>query len=263
MSNSCSQMLDLVIVTGASRGIGARIALDANSYAHTILTIGSSSAIEKLGGGKVSNLRPLRIDLADACLAEQRIRAELGLIGPVRRIGLALCAAQIGSFGGLATANFAEWSRIFAVNVLGNLAVVKACFTAVEAGASLRAVFFGGGGAAYGYPEFSAYAISKVATVRAVENLAMEMNSKEWNAAVIALAPGAVDTDMLATVIAHGGVVQTKTDIGEPTTFVRRFLNDELDARGLNGRFVHVRDDVLGKDFASAPETLFKLRRVE
>jgi len=256
-------MLDLVIVTGASRGIGARIALDANSYARKLLTISSSPAIEKVPEGRVGNLSWLRIDLADACLVEQRVRAKLGLMGPVRRIGLALCAAQIGSFGGLATADFAEWSRIFAVNVLGNLAVVKACFTLVESGASLRAVFFGGGGAAYGYPEFSAYAISKTATIRAVENLAMEMKAKEWNAAVIALAPGAVDTDMLATVIAHGGVVGTKTDIGEPAAFVRRFLNDELDARGLNGRFLHVRDDVLGKDFSRVPEALFKLRRVE
>ena len=255
-------MLDLVIVTGASRGIGASIAADARSYARTLATIASGAPRQRdfEGGG---DTRRLQIDLADATLAEQRVRAEIDRVPSVRSIGLALCAAQLGRFGGLANADFGEWSRVFAVNVLGNLAVAKACLPAVEAGASLRGVFFAGGGAAYGYPEFSAYAISKAAIVRAVENLALEANAEGWDAAVVALAPGAVETDMLATVVAHGGSVRTKTDISEPTTFVRRFLTGEFDAKNLNGRFLHVRDDISGRDLAALPSDLFKLRRVE
>jgi NAD(P)-dependent dehydrogenase (short-subunit alcohol dehydrogenase family) len=256
-------MLDVVVVTGAGRGIGASIAADAGCYARTLLAIGSSPAIETVPSNTKAAIRRIRIDLGNPAAAEQRVKAELARIGPVRRIGLALCAARIGNFGGLAAADFAEWSRIFAVNVLGNLAVVKACIPIAEAGGALRAVFFAGGGAAYGYPEFSAYAVSKAATVRAVENLAMEMHARGFDVAAVALAPGAVETDMLKTVVANGGTVKTRTDISEPTAFVRRFLNDEIDAPGLSGRFVHVRDDVLGRDFAGVPETLFKLRRVE
>ncbi len=256
-------MLDVVIVTGASRGIGASIASDARSYARTLVTIASSAMPASASSQSTGDVRWVAIDLADAALAERRVNAELSRFLPIRNIGLALCAAQIGHFGGLASADFDEWRRLFSVNVLGNLAVVKACFPAVEDGASLRGVFFAGGGAAYGYPEFSAYAVSKAATVRAVENLAMEMASKAWNAAVIALAPGAVETDMLATVLAHGGSVRTKTDISEPTAFVRRFLNDEFDAKSLNGRFLHVRDDIAGRDFTTVSDKLFKLRRIE
>jgi NAD(P)-dependent dehydrogenase (short-subunit alcohol dehydrogenase family) len=256
-------MRDLVIVTGASRGIGASIAADAEWYARTVVTIASSASSRHGHTQNTANTRPLRLDLADAAEAERRVRAELSCIAPVHSIGLALCAAQLGSFGGLAVADFHDWSRVFAINVLGNLAVLKACLPAVQAGASLRGVFFAGGGAAYGYPEFSAYALSKVAIVRAVENLAMETKSKGWDAAVVALAPGAVETDMLATVMAHGGSVRTKSDISEPTAFVRRFLRGELNAENLNGRFLHVRDDLSGINFAIVSSDLFKLRRVE
>ena len=256
-------MLDLVIVTGASRGIGASIASDARSYARTLLMIASSDMKPHSPSGEGCDVRRLTIDLADATLAERRVSAELSSLQPIRSIGLALCAAQIGGFGGLAVADFDQWRHLYTVNVLGNLAVVKACLPAIEAGALVRGVFFAGGGAAYGYPEFSGYAITKAATVRAVENLAMEMKSKAWNASVIALASGAVDTGMLATVVAHGGTVMTKTDIGEPTAFVRRFLNDQFDSMNLSGRFLHVRDDVSEKDFTSASDNLFKLRRVE
>jgi len=256
-------MLDLVMVTGASRGIGASVAADARSYARTLLMIASSDVKPNSSSQEACDIRRLTIDLVDAALAERTVRAELSGLRPVRSIGLALCAAQIGSFGGLAVADFEEWRRLFAINVLGNLAVVKACLPEVEAGASLRGVFFAGGGAADGYPEFSAYAASKAATVRAVENLAMEMKSKGWNAAVVALAPGAVETDMLAKVVAYGGAVRTKTDIREPTAFVRRFLSNEYDCMGLNGRFVHVRDDIAGTDFGTVSDNLFKLRRVQ
>ncbi|MDA8150760.1 MAG: SDR family NAD(P)-dependent oxidoreductase [Nitrospiraceae bacterium] len=135
--------------------------------------------------------------------------------------------------------------------------MVKSCAQYIDNGAKLRAVFFAGGGAAYGYPEFSGYALSKVAVVRSVENLAMELVSKGVDASVIALAPGAVATDMLSKVVAHGGVIKTRTDISEPTNFVRRFLSDEFDSKALNGRFLHVRDSIGEIDFSGTNSNLF------
>ena len=130
--------------------------------------------------------------------------------------------------------------------------------------AVLRVAFFAGGGAAYGYPEFSGYALSKVATVRAAENIGLEFEQREINASIIAVAPGAVDTEMLATVIAYGGVVKTKTDISEPVSFVRRFLLDQIPSLELNGRFIHVRDDVSQiLDLAKDKSDLFKLKLIQ
>jgi NAD(P)-dependent dehydrogenase (short-subunit alcohol dehydrogenase family) len=59
-----------------------------------------------------------------------------------------------------------------------------------------------GGGAAGPRPRFSAYAASKAALVRVTETLAVEL--KPYNIQVNAVAPGAVNTQMLDEVLAAG-----------------------------------------------------------
>jgi NAD(P)-dependent dehydrogenase (short-subunit alcohol dehydrogenase family) len=175
-----------------------------------------------------------------------------------------LCASQLGSPGGLVGADFLEWENIFRINVLGNLQVLQTVIEILPPKSILRVVFLAGGGAAYAYPEFSAYALSKVATVRAVENLGVEFNMLNFDASIIALAPGAVSTEMLAKVIANGGAVKTKTEMVEVVNFVRNFLLDRIRSRDLNGRFLHVRDNV-DDDYLinNLNNTHFKLRRIE
>jgi hypothetical protein len=68
---------------------------------------------------------------------------------------------------------------------------------------------------------------------------------------------------MQAVVKAHGAVIKTQTDISEPTNFVHKFLLDEVDSKTLNGKFLHVRDDIASVDFSTANSELFKLRRVQ
>lgn len=250
-------MLDLVIITGASRGIGANIAKECSNICQDMIIIGSS---DKILENNISNAMPLKFDLHH--FNELRARVN-GIITTkflnVKSIGIVLCASQIGQYGGLSS-NLQDWHDQYACNVLGNLAVVQACEPFVKLGTKLRATFFAGGGSAYGYPEFSGYALTKVATVRAVENLGIEFDNLGYDASIIAVAPGAVATDMLATVISHGGVVKTKTDISEPTNFVRKFLTDEFPSREMNGKFLHVRDDIT--KINTQPD-IFKLRRVQ
>jgi NAD(P)-dependent dehydrogenase (short-subunit alcohol dehydrogenase family) len=127
-----------------------------------------------------------------------------------------------------------------------------------------RVAMFAGGGSAYAYPTFPAYAISKTALVREVENIGVEMKDLA-DFSVVILAPGAVDTDMLADVRAAGAEVRTLTSITEPVGFVTSFLT-AAEARKLSGRFIHVRD-VWRETLADADKTLgdnhWKLRRVE
>ena len=120
---------------------------------------------------------------------------------------------------------------------------------------------FGGGGAAYGYPDFFSYSISKVAVIRSVENIGQEFIKDKLNASIVALAPGAIDTDMLKKVIANGGYIKTITDISEPITFINKFLLDIINSRLLNGRFIHVRDDL--DKLLEKKKDMFMLRRIE
>ena len=253
--------LDVLIISGASRGIGNKIAIDLAPITKSVIAIGSSGLINNKKFSE--NTIKLQLNLEnyyDVGLTVQGI-VELN---SALKIGVVLCASQIGTYGGIFESNLEGWDRLFKINVLGNLALLKAVIEKMPSSASLRVAFFAGGGAAYAYPEFSGYALSKVATVRAVENIGLEFEQKDLNASIIAVAPGAVDTEMLATVLAHGGVVKTKTDISEPVSFVRRFLLDQIPSRELNGRFIHVRDDVDQiLDSSQDKSDLFKLRRIQ
>ena len=174
-----------------------------------------------------------------------------------------MCASKIGNFGGIVDADFKDWENLYRINVLGNLSILQNILKFSDINTFIRVIFFGGGGAAYGYPDFSGYSLSKVAVVRAVENIGIEFKKDYKNASIIALAPGAVNTDMLAIVESHGGEVKTRTSIDEPTNFVFDFILDKIPSTKLNGCFVHVRDDC-GKYFQESLEANhFKLRRID
>lgn len=256
-------MLDLLIITGASRGIGANIASQCNTNcAKTLITISSSGKIDHISDD-YNNLIPLTLNLINHKEVYKKVKETIYFINnieEIKSVGIILCGAQLGEPGGLLTSDLDNWNMLYNCNVLGNLAVVKGCEDIIKAGIKTRIIFFAGGGAAFGYPEFSGYSLSKCAVVRASENLGMELSNAGYDASVIAVAPGAVATDMLAKVIASGAEVRTKTDIKEPTNFAWNFVLDKFPSKELNGKFLHVRDD-LSK--INSTTDIFKLRRIQ
>jgi 3-oxoacyl-[acyl-carrier protein] reductase len=259
-------MLDLIIISGASKGIGNNIANDLSNYCNNLIGISSSNKIKEIKlSNNNCNYYPIQIDLTDYNVVQSALEQSLSFykLANIKRIGIILCGAMLGQHGGLLNnlCDLETWDKQFKCNVLGNLAIIKAYQKLIETGSKLRIVFFAGGGAAYGYPDFSGYALSKVAVVRAVENISLEFKSLNYDASIIALAPGAVETDIFKEVVAHGGFIKTKTDISEPTNFVRKFLLDEFNSKKLNGRFLHVRDDIENLDIEN--DDMLKLRRIQ
>lgn len=256
-------MLDVIIITGASKGIGASIA---DKCANACKTLIVSASSEKIHSRKIegsAEVIPLQMDLSNYVKCQYLIKNTISNLENINSLGIVLCGGQIGEPGGLFnSAQFAEWDYLYKCNVLGNLAVIKACEDLIKSGTKTRIVFFSGGGAAFAYPDFSGYALSKVAVVRAVENIAIELNAISNDASIIALAPGAVDTDILKKVLDSGSQVRTRTDISEPTNFTFNFLTDVFPSKELNGKFLHVRDDV-NKIKDTTDSNLFSLRRVQ
>ncbi len=257
--------LELVVVTGAGRGIGRSIALDLGKQGTTVLSISQSEkaaetalAIRQDGGFAEA----LRLDLSDFEEAGRRVSA--WLTGkPYKRIAVVLAAGSLGPAGSLIGTSLSDWDRTFRSNVLGNLAVAKSILPAMLENHFGRIIFFAGGGAAYAYPMFPAYAAAKTALVRAVENLHEDLKDA-GDFAVAILAPGAVETDILAAVRARGGFVSTTVAMEEPVNFVRNFVNAR--SVGFSGAFVHVRDkwgDYLNTDKEIQKKDFWKLRRVE
>jgi NAD(P)-dependent dehydrogenase (short-subunit alcohol dehydrogenase family) len=255
----------LTIVSGASRGIGRAIALDAAKAGSHVLCLSRSrgceetaAAIRAAGGAADA----LPVDLSDFAIAERTISAWLEGRSS-ERLGLALTAGSLGPTGSLASIKLEDWDAAYRTNVLGNLAVVKAALPRLLANRFGRLLFFAGGGAAYAYPLFPAYAAAKTALVRVVENLHEDLKDA-GDFAVAILAPGAVDTDMLARVRAAGGEVRTTVDIAEPVASTRAFLSAPRCA--FSGGFVHVRDTwpTLLEGAGELPtQNHWKLRRIE
>lgn len=256
---------DLIVVTGAGRGIGKGVALEFGRQGATVLCISRSqnalhtaNAIVAAGGKAHS----LQVDLSNFQQAGNSLALWLAA-RPFRRLGIVLAAASLGPPGDLATTSLLEWDLTLRSNVLGNLAIVQAALPQMLQQRFGRIVFFAGGGAAYAYPIFPAYAASKTALVRAAENLHEDLKEK-GDFAVAILAPGAVDTDTLSAVRAHGGYVKTTVPMEEPVAFVREFVN--AGSVGFSGSFVHVRDDwktFLDTGRVLEKKDLWKLRRVE
>ncbi len=253
-------MLDLLIITGASKGIGASIVDKCSTICKTMIVLASSEKINNIVSSNCKII-PIRADLSDYTYCYYVLYNTIyNSQDTINSIGFVLCGGQIGEPGGLLESNLNDWDKLYRCNLLGNLAVIKACSKIIKSGAKTKVVFFGGGGAAFAYPDFSGYALSKVATVRAAENLSLEFSNAGYDASIIAIAPGAVATDILDKVMANGGNIRTKTDISEPTNFVYKFLNDEFNTECLNGRFLHVRDNLEKIDFNN--EDMCKLRRI-
>jgi NAD(P)-dependent dehydrogenase (short-subunit alcohol dehydrogenase family) len=98
-------------------------------------------------------------------------------------------AATIGPVGPIEEIDPAEFLAVLRVNVLGTLLAVKSCLGALRKSSGAAVVFSGGGGTGP-LERFDAYAVSKSATVRLVENLSLQ------GIRINAVAPGFVATRM-------------------------------------------------------------------
>lgn len=255
-------MIDHALITGAGSGIGQAVALRLAGKKIPVLLVGRPASMEKTrqlieSQGGQAEVFP--------CDLEDHAKFQASLVRAVAaksacRWGVVLAASMLDPAGSRSIA--ADYEQVFRANVVGNLAVLEACLPSMTAQAFGRVVFFAGGGAAYGYPAFPAYALSKVSTVRLVENLALTYPPAS-GLSFVCLAPGAVDTPMLARVVAEGGEVKTKTAIEESVNFAENYLSSTSAA--LSGRYVHVRDNwsaFLEGTQTLAPEQFF-LRRIQ
>ena len=249
-----------VLVTGAGRGIGRAIALHlARSSDASLLLVSRTSTCqvvaEECNELRAESATAVAWDLAD--FAQTRALSVLeSMPGP---LGLVHAASILGPVGPFVENDIGAWWRALELNLGAAVRLVHALLPRMLADAAGRIVLFAGGGAAYGYPRFSSYGTAKAALVRFAETLAMEIG--DAGPLVSIIAPGANETDMLAEIRRAGGYVKTTVSIDEPCRLVWRLLNE--DARGLHGRFVHVRDDWTCQSAQALGQDHWKLRRVE
>lgn len=252
--------LETLLITGGTGGIGSKIVQKLAENVNKLLLIGRKDRCQAASNFG-ANIEILDADLSDPVSTRSKVSCWFASQSQPKSIGIVLGASVLDNKPGSAEGELDDYAKVYAVNVLGNLAIVQGALPSMIEARHGRVMFFAGGGAAYAYPLFPAYALSKVATVRLVENLAAAYPANT-GLSFVCLAPGAVDTPMLSKVVDAGGEIRTRTDISEPVNFADHFLRSTSTA--MTGRYLHVRDDwgPLFNDNNIATGDKYMLRRI-
>jgi NAD(P)-dependent dehydrogenase (short-subunit alcohol dehydrogenase family) len=196
----------VVLITGASRGLGLSIAEAFWSHGADLYLVSRSEDSLALVADRLSKCGRsgqrvgfLKADLSEAGAVE-RIVQDLHRFGG--RLDVVVNnAAIVGPIGPLTDNDWAAWQNTLQVNFIAPAAICKAAASSMrkQGGVILN---ISGGGATGPRPFFSAYASAKAALVRFSETLAAEV--KPHGIRVNCIAPGAMNTQMTSAVLEAG-----------------------------------------------------------
>jgi 3-oxoacyl-[acyl-carrier protein] reductase len=263
-----------VLITGAGRGIGKRLAIGfANHGARVALLARSKAELDlanleiEHAGGIALRIRADVRDYEQVAAAVDRVRAHYG------RLDVLVCAAAIqGPIGPLVEASPKAWAETIETNLIGVMNLVRAVLPYMIEKRSGKIIVLSGGGAADARPFFSAYAASKAAVVRFVESIAEEV--RENNIQVNAMGPGGSYTHMTDEILRagekagqkeHDQAVQVRITGGvapEKQIQLALFLASEH-SNHVSGKLIHVNDDWRKLEHASVTREAYTLRRVQ
>jgi 2-dehydro-3-deoxy-D-gluconate 5-dehydrogenase len=181
----------VVLVTGASRGLGAAMAIAlAEEGAHVVAaarSVDSLADVAARGHGRISTIEADMRDEASVAAIVPEVLARHGRIdGLINNAGI----APAGKF---ATQDPAVWKDALAVNVIAPMLLSQAAGTQMISQGGGRIVNVASTTGVRGKPYLVAYSTSKSAVVRFTEALAAEWGGK--NVQVNCIAPGAFVTE--------------------------------------------------------------------
>lgn len=198
-SNSKPLSDRIALVTGASRGIGAALALGlAEAGAHVVAIARTVGGLEELddkikSAGGSATLVPLDVKDSDGIA-----RLALALNERYQRLDILVGNAGIlGSLSPLSHIEPKDWDNLIAVNVTANWQLIRCMDALLQRSPAGRAVFLTSGVAHMARPYWGAYAASKAALEVIVRTYAAECAITSVRANLFA--PGPTRTRMYAS----------------------------------------------------------------
>ncbi len=263
-----------VLVTGAGRGIGKRLAIGfATAGARVGLLARSKAELDladleiEHGGGTALRIRADVTDYEQMCAAADRMRVHYG------GIRVLVCAAAIqGPIGPFMECSPKAWAETIGTNLLGVMHACRAVLPGMVEKRAGKIIVLSGGGAAAARPNFSAYAASKAAAARFVETLADEV--RDHNVQVNAMNPGGTYTSMTDEILRAGeragwkeaeGAMEVRQTGGiapERQIQLALFLASEQ-SNHISGKLIHVNDDWKKLQAENIHQEIYTLRRVQ
>jgi NAD(P)-dependent dehydrogenase (short-subunit alcohol dehydrogenase family) len=262
-----------VLITGAGRGIGKRLALGFSSRGAKVGLLSRSRGeldlaqleIEQAGGIAMR----LRADVRDAeqvAAAVDRMKVHWG------QIDVLICAAGIqGPIGPLLEVSPKAWWDTVETNLHGVMLAARSVLPEMIGRRCGKIIALSGGGSLTPRPNFSAYATAKTALVRLIETLAAEV--AEHNVQVNCMAPGGAYTSMTDEILSAGDkagwkeiedakqVRMTGGVAPDKQIQLALFLASER-SNHVSGKVVHVNDDWRKLEQGQVSAELYTLRRV-
>ncbi|MBU2969394.1 SDR family oxidoreductase [Pseudoalteromonas sp. C2R02] len=184
-------MKKLIVITGASSGIGEAIAKHFSDLGHPLLLV--ARRLENLIALNLPNTLCEQVDITNKATFETAIEKAQALYGPVDCL---VNNAGVMLLGQVSDQTASEWQTMFDVNVMGLLngmqtvlaPMIKANTGTIINISSIAGRKTFGNHAAYCGTKFAVHAIS--------ENIREEV--ADSNVRIITIAPGAVETELLS-----------------------------------------------------------------
>jgi 3-oxoacyl-[acyl-carrier protein] reductase len=261
-----------VLITGAGRGIGKRLAI---GFAKAGFRVG-------LLGRSQGELDVTKLEIEDAGGMALRFRADVchfdELSAAVDRMNVAwggvhaliANAAVQGPVGPFVDQRPRDWREVFETNVFGVLNSCRAVLPQMMQRRHGKILVIAGGGAANPRPNFAPFAASKAAIARFVESLAEEV--RDGNVQINSVFPGETYTSMTDEIL-HAGdragaheievaenVRLTGGITADKQIQLALFLASER-SNHVTGKLIHVHDDWKRLEHENGRPDAYTLRR--
>lgn len=181
----------LIVITGASSGIGAATAQSLSDQGHPLLLL--ARRVERMQALELPNTLCRAVDITDRAAVLQAVAQAEAQFGPVDGL---VNNAGVMLLGKMAEQDPAEWERMLDVNVKGLLNGIHAVLAGMVARQCGTIINVSSVAGRKTFANHVAYVGSKFAVHGISENLREEV--ADHAVRVITIAPGAVETELLS-----------------------------------------------------------------
>ncbi|MCX2780448.1 SDR family oxidoreductase [Microbulbifer thermotolerans] len=200
----------LVVITGASSGIGAAIARQFSGAGHPLLLL--ARRVDRIEALDLPDTLCQPVGVTDAQAFREALREAEAVYGPA---DLLVNNAGVMLLGQLDTQAPEEWKQMFDVNVLGLLNGIQAVLANMVARGRGTILNISSIAGKKSFPNHAAYVGTKFAVSAITENLREEV--ADSSVRVMAIHPGAVETELLSHTTSQeiiAGYEEWKTTMG-------------------------------------------------
>ncbi|NOH85587.1 SDR family oxidoreductase [Vibrio sp. 03-59-1] len=184
-------MSKLIVVTGASSGIGEATAKQLSSEGFSLLLL--ARRVEKLEALNLPNTLCRQVDITDLESFRSAVAEAEEKFGPVDGL---VNNAGVMLLGNADVQDPAEWKKMFDVNVLGLLNGIHLVLEKMKARKTGTVINISSVAGRKTFPSHAAYCGTKFAVHAITENIREEV--ADDSVRMITIAPGAVETDLLS-----------------------------------------------------------------